>query len=132
MAENLKEAVAEFKKEAATMPEAGIFIMLTSMGEMLKAGTESHNDGKWVGTEEEYVEGKEYYTALYNVLLGELYRFGVDPAHNGDFAKWEDFWEEWEASLTDEQVTIIDVLLSEDKPVDEYVPKIKWNDPVVA
>lgn len=69
-------------------------------------------------------------------VVSKLSKFGVDPLsvndkENGSYWKWFDFWHTWhKETLTDKEWIEVNEKLQKDQPIDEYLPKIKWNDKI--
>ena len=70
---------------------------------------------------------------LQQFAVDNLTRFGVDPTtakdgENGEYWKWYHFWDGWKKGLSNEDWNKVMVLISQNKPFDEYMPTKTWRD----
>jgi hypothetical protein len=128
MTEQSAQELADYKILAGTLSEAAIYIMITSLMETLAEGKKVYNEGYWGGTEEEYQEGLEFFTACFDINLDELPKFGVARDNEADREKWLAHWKAWDDALSDEVRNVIDVKLANSENVDEYMPIKHWNE----
>lgn len=133
MTEQSKQELVEYKALAATFPEVSLYITADVLVNTLEEGKALHDAGQWGGSEEDYQEGLEFFKASLDINLDNVSKFGVDPKsiedkENGDFWKWLRFWKAWDDTLTDEVRNDIDIKLSDNQNVDEYLPAKKWNE----
>jgi len=62
-----------------------------------------------------------------------LTRFNVDPEtvnnrKNGEYWKWYLFWDDWKKGLSNENWNTVNQLMTNNKSIDEYLPKGTWRD----
>jgi hypothetical protein len=72
---------------------------------------------------------------LQKFVADNLIKFGVDPEsvtdRKGSYWKWYTFWDSWKKGLSNEDWDAMKLLMTDDKPIDQYLPKGTWQEYVI-
>lgn len=133
MKAELVESLKKIKEEAPSMSELMLFLTIDGIGGIKWREAHDYYDGRMEMSETDFNENQEYYGSLLKECVNVLSRFGVTPGSetdraNGDYWKWYNHWKKWMNEMSDEEWEKFNRTLSKKEPVDELLPKTKWNE----
>jgi hypothetical protein len=130
----MKEVTEEDKNNILKLNETDTYFFVDECGAfMWRMNHEMAHDRIPRESHAAIQEDIEHIRNLQRFAVENLMRFGVDPETakdrpNGDYWKWYGFWDKWKKGMTDEEWKNLNKLMSEEKPIDEFLPKGNWRD----
>lgn len=127
-----EENLAKLTEILKTATEVMLFFLIDGLGGCKWRERHEYSDERMDITKEAFEENQEYYSAAIQKCVEKLPAFGVDPESvkdkEGSYWKWYTHWKNWKEGMTQENWEIFDQKFSEEEPIEEFLPKTKWND----
>lgn len=133
MRKEQKKQTEDWTEKIKKMSEVDLFLTIDNFSLLLWRESCNFLEGRTKISHELFQNHQNHYLSIMNQCICKLSDFGVvfqsdKLRHETDsYMQWYAFWKDWMNSFSDGDWKKIQNKLQEGQSIQEYLPKVKWN-----